>query len=73
MLLSIILGLLRHALTTAGGALVASSVQFAEGLPAVQNLEHTALGLALIGAGGTLSILHKIKTVSGPDYSTLNK
>lgn len=73
MLTSIILGILRHALTAAGGALVAHGVQFVEGLPIVHDLVTVATGGALVAAGTAMSALQKVKTKSGADYSGLNK
>lgn len=69
MLTSIILGLLRHVLTTAGGALVAHAVNIVEGLPVVHDLTTAILGGGLVAAGGALSVLHKVKTQSGAIYN----
>lgn len=67
---AIMLGLLRHAVTAAGGALVTSGLQFVEGLPVVHNLMAVASGGALVAAGTALSALQKVKTKSGPIYDT---
>ncbi len=66
MILSIILGVLRHVLTAAGGALIM------DGLHAIDPT-HIAAGGAISAIGLALSVAQKVKTVSGADYSTLNK
>jgi len=69
MLTSIIMGLLRHALTTAGGVMVANAVSLVEGLPVVHDMTTALMGGGLVTTGGILSVLHKIKTQSGPIYN----
>ena len=66
-MLSVILyALFRHILTSAGGAL------FSYGLQTLSPT-HIAAGGAMAGIGAVLSILDKVKTKSGPDYSGLNQ
>lgn len=70
---AIFLGLLRHALTSIGGALVAHAVSLVAGVPQVHDLATALAGGAVIATGAALSALHKVKTKSGADYDGLNK
>lgn len=73
MISSILLGLLRHALTAAGGMLVSRGVQFVEGLPVIHDLITVASGAAMVAAGTALSALQKVKTKSDADFKNLNQ
>lgn len=73
MIAAILLGLLRHLLTVAAGALLNHGLQYVGGLVQVQDLESTVIGGVLGSAALALSAAQKIKTKSGPDYSGLNK
>lgn len=75
MLTAILMGVLRHFATTAGGALLTLGIDVVNGLPVVHNVEAAVTGSVLVVGGMVTSALQKanIKTITGPDYSTLNK
>ncbi len=68
MLSAIIYGIIRHVLTTLGGMLLMDGLH-------TLSPTHIAAGGAMAAIGGALSVVSKIKvkTVSGPDYTHLNK
>jgi hypothetical protein len=68
MLTAILFGIIRHVLTTVGGMLVMDGLH-------TLSPTHIAAGGAMAALGGAWSVASKIKvkTVSGADYSTLNK
>ncbi len=68
MISAILYGILRHVLTTLGGMLVMDGLH-------TLSPTHIAAGGVMAALGGALSVASKIKvkTVSGADYSTLNK
>lgn len=70
MIAMIVLGILRHVLTSLGGALLWHGLETA-------THSHTAFGAVLTVAGMALSVKQKVQSglivESGPDYSKLNK
>jgi len=73
-MLQLIIGLLvRHFLTTIGGALAAHGMALVDGVPQVHDLLTTISGIALAASGVALSVAQKVKTKSGSDYTSLNK
>jgi len=70
MLTAILLGLLRHALTTAGGSIAMYGLQFVNGILQVHSLEAVVTGGVITAVGATMSVLEKVKTQSGPIYKT---
>ncbi len=66
MISAILYGILRHVLTTLGGALVM------DGLHQLSP-SHIAAGGAMSAIGLVLSVASKVKTKSGADYSGLNQ
>lgn len=69
-ILSIIIGQLRHVATAAGGALVTSGIHLVAGLPVVHDTLAVIAGGALLAVGGVSSAMQKIKTQSGAIYKT---
>lgn len=72
MLTSILLGILRHVLTTSGGAIAAYGLQVVGGIPQVHNLTAVVTGGLLVAVGTVKSVLSKVKTESGPVYKFNN-
>ncbi len=77
MLNYILMGIVRHIITSIGGAIVAHGLQIVDHLPQVQDAKSVAAGAATVALGLLASAYKnaqhaKLQTQSGPIYKTNN-